>query len=176
MEQILFDAQKLLNQLEIKPDQTIADFGAGSGFITLLCAQKVGKNGMVYALDVLEEPLEVIAAKAREQQLFHIKTIRVNLEKENGSAIGDNTCDWVIVSNVLFQSDKQQEIVAEALRVAKPGGFICIVDWYPDKILVKTGHYPVGPEQIKTMATKLGAKPKNNFELDQHHYGLVFEK
>jgi len=176
MEQNLFDAEKLLTHLDIKPDQIVADFGAGSGFVTLLSAQKVGKNGTVYALDVLEEPLEVINTKAREQQLFNIKTIRVNLEKTNGSTIGDNACDWVIVANILFQSDQQEKIIGEAVRIAKPGGKICIIDWQPEKMLSKTGHYPVDREQVKNMAAAFGVKPKNNFEPDQYHYGLIFEK
>ena len=139
-------------------------------------AEKVGKNGAVYAIDVLNESLEVIAAKARDRQLFNIKTIRANLEKPNGSTLPDSSCDWVIVSNILFQSDQQEQIIAEALRVIKPPGKICVVDWHPEKLIVKTGHYPLDPAKVKDIAKQLKAKIKSEFEPDTYHYALIIEK
>ncbi|KKU11160.1 MAG: Methyltransferase, UbiE/COQ5 family [Parcubacteria group bacterium GW2011_GWA1_45_7] len=176
MEQILFDAEKLVGKLEIQPGQTVADFGAGSGFITLSCAKRVGAGGTVYALDVLSESLEVIATKAREQQLFNVKPIRANLEKPNGSTLPDDSCDWVIVSNILFQSDQQEIIIQEATRIAKSKGNIVIIDWYPEKMIIASGHYPVASAQVKAMAEKCGVHAKTEFECDPYHYAIVFEK
>jgi ubiquinone/menaquinone biosynthesis C-methylase UbiE len=176
MEQALLNTQKLLDNLEIAPGQTMADFGAGSGFITIGGAQKTGPSGIVYAIDVLAEPLEVISAKAREQKLFNIKTIRANLEKPNGSTLPNDSCDWVIVSNILFQSEKQSNILKEALRIAKPLGKVVVVDWQPDKLIMKTSHYPISLAQVKALATKLGSRVIKEFEPDLLHYAIILEK
>ena len=45
----------LLDALALKPGQTVADVGAGSGYFTWRMAQRVGPTGRVYATDIQRE-------------------------------------------------------------------------------------------------------------------------
>ena len=55
-------------------------------------------------------------------------------------------------------------------------GNIVIIDWYPEKMIIASGHYPVASAQVKAMAEKCGVHAKTEFECDPYHYAIVFEK
>src|SRR5262245_36494385 len=51
-----------LDALGIKPGMTVADIGAGSGYMSLRMAVRVGSTGKVYAEDVQPEMLRLLRA------------------------------------------------------------------------------------------------------------------
>src|SRR3989304_7020935 len=93
------NTEKIISQLEIAPNMTVADLGAGHGFFTVAFAKKVGPSGQVYPVDVLPEALEAIRSRAKLEGLFNIKPVRGNLEKPGGSTLRDESCDMVMVAN-----------------------------------------------------------------------------
>src|SRR5690349_20623078 len=50
---------KLLKMLPFKPGMVVADIGAGSGYFSFPLAQKVGRKGKVYAVDIQKAMLAV---------------------------------------------------------------------------------------------------------------------
>ena len=92
----MFEAKDILKQVELKPGMIVADLGAGSGFFTIPLAKEVGKKGLIYAIDLISESLELIEEKAKNEKLFNIKTLVCDLEKEK-IKIKDEVCDLVIL-------------------------------------------------------------------------------
>ncbi len=50
--------EEILNALDIKEGQTVADIGAGSGYLTVKLSERVGMTGTIYAADIQQEMLE----------------------------------------------------------------------------------------------------------------------
>src|SRR5277367_3865363 len=48
----------MVKSLKLKPGMTIADIGAGSGYLSFMMAKYVGSTGKVYAEDIQPEMLE----------------------------------------------------------------------------------------------------------------------
>ncbi|MBI3274220.1 MAG: hypothetical protein HYZ69_03680, partial [Candidatus Colwellbacteria bacterium] len=48
------DPGLIINEFGLMPGMFVADFGSGAGYFTILIAEKVGKEGRVYALDIME--------------------------------------------------------------------------------------------------------------------------
>lgn len=172
----MFNPAKVISSINIQKGQVVADFGAGSGFFVIEAAKQVGPDGVVYAIDILEEPLEVISAKANALQIFNIKPIKSDLESEKGSTLEPASCDLVIISNILFQIKNPQRIIKEAERILKQNGRVLIIDWYPEKMISKEEHSPLTPEEIKQLAEKNNLKLLSQFEPGPTHYGLLFQK
>lgn len=160
----------------VRPGRVIADLGCGSGYFTIPLARAVGNQGKVYAIDVLPAALESIRSQARLQGLFNIETIRANAEVFQGTTINDNTADMVILSNILFQSNKKSDIIKEALRVLKPGGSLVLVEWNKNTSFGPPANQRVEQEYLKKTATELSLEFIREFDAGTHHYGLVYEK
>lgn len=73
-------ADQVIEHLLIKPDETIADIGAGTGFFTTRFAKKVGKNGKVYASDIDDAMLKHIEKRAKKEGLKNIQTIHAKMD------------------------------------------------------------------------------------------------
>lgn len=166
--------EQIINQVELKNDMTVAEFGCGSGNIVLTLAKKL-KEGKVYGLDVQEEPLSVLKGRARSERLFNIETIRCDLEKECGSTLPNEFVDIVLIPNLLFQVDEKKAVLKEAQRITKKGGQVLVVDWKKESSLgPKEGR--VSPEEVKMIAEELKLKLEKEFEMGNFHYGLIFRK
>jgi len=63
---------------------------------------------------------------------------------EKGVKIASNTIDFVLLSNILFESDDKESILKETYRLLKPQGIALIVDWKSDSpVGIKEGWFPL---------------------------------
>lgn len=168
---------KIAGEFGIVPGMTVADFGSGAGYFTILMGQKVGTNGKVYALDIQESALDNVRVKAKAAGLENVETIRSNLEVPGSSGLADGSQDMVLLANILFQSDLKAEIVKEAVRVLKSGGSVVLIDW-------KRAAGGFGPPDtrrtdeiaMRNLVIGEGFIFENDIDAGQFHYGMKFKK
>jgi ubiquinone/menaquinone biosynthesis C-methylase UbiE len=175
----LLNPEKILkDELGLTPGAYAGDFGCGgAGYFAIQAAKVVGDSGLIYAVDILQPVLKNIESRAKESNLKNIKTIWSNLEKFGACKINNDSLDYGLIINVLFQNKDKKAILKEVARMVKPLGKILIVDW-------KEGRLPLGPrpddkippEAVVPLAGEFGLKLAKKFEAGQYHYGLVFEK
>ncbi len=168
--------EEVLKELNIKEGATVADFGCGHGYFAVPLAKLAGKEGKLFALDVQKSALEQVESRAKLEGAANIQTIRCNLELPNGSTLQEQSADLVILANILFQSQKKAEIVAEAGRVLKSGGKLVIIDWRPQGVLAPKTGWLMNSEEAKNLAQTQGFKLEKEFQAGDYHYGLVFSK
>ncbi len=163
-----------ISRLGLTDGMKVIDFGAGSGFYTLEAAKRVGRNGRVFAVDVQKDLLERIRSTGKSQGLNNIEVIWGNIEKIGGTKIRDGLVDRVIVSNVLFQVEKPDELALEVKRILKSGGKVLVIDWSDVSSLgPKT---PFSSAKAQILFEKSGFKLDQSFGAGEHHYGLVFSR
>lgn len=167
----------IVNEFGLKSGMSVADFGSGAGYFTILIGQIVGKEGRVYALDILQTALDSVREKAKIAGLENVETVHANLEVLGSSGLSDQSQDLVLLANILFQSDKKLEIIKEAKRILKDGGSLIIIDW-------KKGVNGFGPPDslrpdeiaIRSLISGERFEWKKNFDAGQFHFGMVFRK
>src|SRR5215470_8372177 len=64
-----------LPALKLKPGDAVADIGAGSGYYTRLLANLVGEKGVVYAVDIQQEMLDLLTNKMAEAKIHNVKAV-----------------------------------------------------------------------------------------------------
>ncbi len=169
------DPEKILDQLDLREDMTVAEFGCGIGEFALGLAKRL-KQGKVYALDIQEEPLESLRSKANLQRLLNIQTIRCDLEKEQGSTLLPDSLDLIVIPNVLYQVEQKKDFLVEAKRVLKTGGKILITDWKADKHLGPDKSVRVSSESVKDLAEELNLEVDKEFDAGSFHWALILVK
>ncbi len=163
----------LWRSLGLRAQQTVVHLGCGAGFYLIAAAKIVGKNGKVIGVDVRPDILAEVENKARQHGVT-VHTMRANVENTPGSAIPDKSVDWVLVANILHQSDPYK-ILTEAKRIVAANGHVAVVEW-------NTSATPFGPpvekrrhdNEMKEIAESLGLTQIKKFEPSPYHFGLIF--
>lgn len=172
------DANLILKKAQVGDKMKVADLGCGStGHFVFPPAKLVGKNGKVYAVDILKTVLENIKRRAKQEALDNIETVWTNLEVFGATKIEAGSLDVAMLINTLYQSNKRVEILRESIRMLKKGGKMVVVEW-------KNIFSPFGPpneervkmEPLKIGAGKMGLRLEEEFEAGPYHYGLIFVK
>ncbi len=171
------DTSRITSSLGFVAGMHVAELGCGSGFFVIAASRMVGSEGIVTAVDIRQDPLDEVRSKADALGLGNIRTVRADLEVAGATGIPDNSQDFSVLANVLFQSQKKQAIVTEAARVAKPGGRVVIINW-------KKGAGGLGPpdelrsgdDELKQLAEHAGLKFERALDTGPYHVGFIFLK
>jgi len=174
----LISASAVLDKAKVGDGTKIADLGCGiSGHYVFPASKRVGKRGIVYAIDILKNILDTINKRARLEKMENLKTVWSDLEMFGATKIESGSLDAALLANTLYQSHKRPEIIREGVRLLKKGGLLLIVEW--KDIALPFGPSPeerVKQDLIKIAAPKLGLELEEEFEPGPYHYGLVFKK
>lgn len=169
--------EKFINSLKyIRENHKIADFGCGSGFFTIALAKKA-KNGKVFAIDILKEPLINLKKRAEILGIFNISYILSDLENIGGSMLEENSVDIVFVANILFQVEKKEVLIHEAYRILKKGGYIIILEYNKNfKNFGPPENLRLEKKDIIKLCNKIGFKLIEEKVPSESHFSLIFQK
>jgi ubiquinone/menaquinone biosynthesis C-methylase UbiE len=163
---------EILSQLNLQKSQVAADFGAGSGGWAIPLAQ-ILSEGRVFAIDILEGPLSALLSAAKLAKILNIQTQVADVTK--GTKLIPNSCDLVLMTNLLFQCPDKKAVLEEGKRVLKEAGKILLVDWKKSASFGPRERAVV-LEDIKKMAEECGLKIEKEFEASPYHFGLILIK
>lgn len=166
------DPREAVKEFGVKEGMTVADFGSGAGHFVLALAPLVGRSGLVYAVDIREEALEVTRGYATIQGALHIRTVRADLERQNGSGLGDASVDIVLCSNILHQVEDASAVLREARRVLKPHGTLIVLEWDGASSMAPQG--AIEKEAMQDIAAEAGFIPQRHISAGEFHYGIIF--
>lgn len=166
----------ILQKVKIKAKDTVADFGCGQfGYFTFPLAKLVGKNGCVYAIDLMQKNLEAINKEANRDNIQNIKTIWADLEVPGGAKINTESVDTVFMINTLHQAQKPLKMLTEAKRMLKKNGVLLIVDWQPSgSTMGPNDNKKIDADFIIKAGDEQGLFFKDKFTAGPDHYGLIF--
>ncbi|MDA1169417.1 MAG: methyltransferase domain-containing protein [bacterium] len=162
--------------LGLRAEQTIVHLGCGAGFFLIPAAEIVGPKGKAIGVDLRLDILAEVENRARRHKVDSIvSTLRANVENTPGSSLQEKSADWVLVANILHQSDPTR-VLAEAKRIVFQNGTIAVVEW-------NTSATPFGPpvdhrissEELKAIAESLGLTLVKEFSPSPYHFGLLFK-
>lgn len=84
MRRLLQNPFKILAEIGLSSMHRFLDVGCGKGFLTFPAASVVGEKGVVYAVDVSEEYLEIVKRRAAALGLDNIKVLKTAGEYLDG--------------------------------------------------------------------------------------------
>lgn len=148
----------------LMPKLTVADFGCGTGVLTVEIARWAKK---VIAIDVSEDVLE----KARERvQREGRRNVELLCEDLHALPLKDNRVDVVVISQSLHHVEEPSRVLEEAYRILAPGGRLLVLELMPHDerwVRERLGHWHLGfdPESIRTQMAGAG------FEVTAHTRG-----
>ncbi len=122
---------------ELRSGQTVLDLGSGPGLDSLLAARRVGPTGKVIGVDLCPAMVEKARRNAGLLGQRNVEFVQAGIEK---LPLPDGSVDVVISNGVFNLCPDKPGVLAEALRVLRPGGRLQMAD-----ILL---HDEVKPEEV----------------------------
>ncbi len=148
-----------LDAIGIKPGMVIADVGAGTGFMSLKMAKRVGPTGMIYAEDVQPEMLRRLRQNAAKAKLTNIQTV---LGGEADPKLPANTLDLILLVDVYHEFSQPQRMLQKMREALKSDGRLVLLEYRKEDPSI-----PIRPEhKMSVQEVKLEVEAEG-FHLDK---------
>lgn len=118
--------QLAIDALGIKPGQTVADLGAGSGYYSFRVAPLVGPTGKVLAIDIEPAMLEAIVQRAQREHIGNVATVRSSAQDPNLAA---GSVDLLFMVDVYHELEYPYEMMTKVRAALKPGGRVALIEY-----------------------------------------------
>jgi len=116
----------LVPALKLKSGDVVADIGAGTGYYTRRLAKAVGTNGVVYAVEIQLEMLDILTNKLAGEKIFNVKPA---LGTITDPKLPPASVDLILMVYVYHEFDHPFEMVEAMCKALKPGGRIVFVEF-----------------------------------------------
>jgi len=150
----------IVDLLRLHGDETVVDYGAGTGVYTVAVAEAV-PDGRVIAVEALPRLAEMLRAKLTPELAERLEIVQTDA---NTVPAPDGVADRVVMVDVLHHLHDQPEALAEVVRLLRPGGLFVVVDW-GDK------ERPIGPPvgHVLGLTAALGVIAAMGLEVVESH-------
>lgn len=115
----------VMQNLELDPDDVVADIGAGSGYFTFLIAPLV-PEGKVLAVDIQPEMLKFIEGKKKLEKAPNVETVLGTIEDVN---LPDDSVDLVILVDAYHEFSHPREMAESIVEGLRPGGRLVFLEY-----------------------------------------------
>lgn len=164
---------RLLENMNIKPNDAIADIGAGSGYHAFKMA-KIASEGHVYAVDIQDKMLEAIRRKKAVDTISNISTITGT---ETNVNLFENSIDKVLLVDVYHEFNEPIKVIASIKKTMRPNGKLYLIEYRGEdaNVPIKILHKMTEKQAVKEMKAA-GLKLEQNIGNLPWQHCMVFVK
>lgn len=166
--------QLVIDALEIKPGDTIADLGAGSGYYSFRIAPLVGERGTVLAIDVEPRMLRIVSERARRDGIKNVTTV---LGTPSDPNLEPNSIDLLFMVDVYHELEFPFEVMTKVREALKPGGRVALIEYRAEDpaVMIKPVH-KMSERQVIRELTAAGFRHQKTVRTLPLQHLVLFQK
>ncbi len=150
---------KALDELRIRPGMTVADVGAGTGYMAMRMARRVGSTGKVYANDLQADMLSRLRTNAQQEKISNVETV---LGTETDPKLPAGQIDLILLVDVYHEFSQPQAMLDRMRESLKPDGRLVLLEYRKEDPKV-----PIRPEHKMSVAEVKTEVEAEGYKLDQ---------
>ena len=115
-----------LDALKIPAGATVADIGAGSGYITVKLAARVGNTGRVYAIDVQPQMIQMLRQKLIDRHILNVTPV---LGSVDDPKLPRGVIDLELLVDVYHEFSAPQAMLHHLREALTPRGRLVLLEY-----------------------------------------------
>ncbi len=117
---------RALEAIQVVTGSTVADVGAGSGYMTVKMARRVGPTGKVYASDIQPEMLVLLRQRLAKERLSNVEPV---LGQVNDPRLPTSAIDLILMVDVYHEFAEPQQMLRRMREALKPDGRLVLLEY-----------------------------------------------
>ena len=166
---VTLKADEVIAKLALKPGDIVADIGSGAGGFSIPMARAIGPTGTLYAVDIDQEMLDYVAAKAKTEGLGNVVTVLGDYDDPKLPV----TVDVAFFHRVLHMIEHRQAYVNATATYMKPDGRIVIIDKNPED---SDNWMWLKQSDVDTWMAALSFYPAQKFGVYDDRYFVAYQR
>ena len=164
----------VLDSLNLRPGEVVADLGAGSGYFTFRMAPKVGKAGRVLAVEIQEAMLTTLRERAAAKKATNVEVVQGS---EVDPHLPAGAVDLVLVVDVYHELAYPFEVMTKVRESLKPGGRVVFVEYRKEDPAVRIKEvHKMSVKQLESEMSAVGLVRVRAVETLPLQHIVIFEK
>ncbi|QXD25841.1 methyltransferase domain-containing protein [Opitutia bacterium ISCC 51] len=175
--EVFDNREAIVKRLNLKPGMDIVDIGAGTGAHLPYFSKAVGKNGKVFAVDIVQKFLDHINEQAEQNNWKNVESV---LCGERSIKLPKNSVDVAFICNVYHHFEYPLDSITSTHKALRKGGRLVLIDFKripgesSEWIL---GHMRAGQEVFEEEIISAGFKKSEEVtDFLEDNYMVIFEK
>lgn len=163
----------VIENMGLKPTDTVADIGAGSGYFTFRLAPVV-TEGKVIAVDIQQEMLDFIEDRKKETGHGNVETLRGEVDD---TRLPEGQVDAVLMVDAYHEFSHPWEMMTSIVKGLKPGGRVILIEYRGEDptVAIKPLHKMTQRQAVREMAAVGLEHVETRDFLPSQHF-MIFRK
>jgi precorrin-6B methylase 2 len=165
---------EVLDSLDLRPGEVVADLGAGSGYFTFRMAPRVGETGRVLAVEIQEAMLTTLRARAATKKTTNVEVVQGS-EVDPHLPVG--AVNLVLIVDVYHELAYPFEVMTKVRESLKPGGRVVFVEYRKEDPAVRIKQvHKMSVKQLEREMSAVGLVRVRTVETLPLQHIVIFEK
>ena len=162
---------EVIAKLRLKPGDIVADIGSGSGSFSIPMAKAIAPNGILYAVDIDQKMLDVVAERAKKEGVTNLRTV---LGEYDDPKMPVKDVDVAFFHRVLHMIEHRQIYLNATAKYLKPDGRVVVIDKNredsPDSWMW------LQQSDVDTWMAAISFYPAEHFSVFDDRYFVVYQR
>ncbi len=165
--------ERLVEALDLKADDFVADIGAGTGYLTFRISARV-PSGRVYAVDIDPAMLDTIRARMAERNVRNVTPV---LGSEADPHLPEGVVDVALIVASYHEFSHPYEMMRHIVEALRPGGRVVIVEYRgEDATIPVPERHRMTEAQVRDEMAAVGLIWRETKTILPQQHFMVFER
>jgi predicted methyltransferase len=161
--------------MRLRDGDVVADLGAGTGYFTRRLAKAVAPSGVVFAVDIQPEMIDLLKRNVEKAGLTNVVPVLGTAEDPKLPA---SSLDWILMVDVYHELQQPKATLARMREALKPRGRVALVEYRLEgtsALHIREAHR-MSPKQVLAEWEPAGFRLVKRHEFLPTQHLFVFEK
>ncbi|MGE0102828.1 MAG: class I SAM-dependent methyltransferase [Blastocatellales bacterium] len=118
--------EEMIDRMNLKDGDLVADLGAGLGYYSLRLARRVGPRGAVFAVDIQQGMLDQLQGRMKEAAIRNIYPILGDIADPK---LPPGKMDWILLVDAYHEFGQPEQMLAMIREALAPDGRVALIEY-----------------------------------------------